>query len=492
MITSGWRDECGRLRCECRQWAARNRHISGRAVLPALGLLLALAGIVAAQDAPLQLMQPSGPGQATAPLTITLQDALQRAQKNSADFLATVSDGKSAHEDLIQARAERLPQISSTWSYLNTQANKPTLQPDGSLTSSSDGRFVTNDGVHVYRAWGVLRQELSANTLLGIGQNHAVAAEALANAKIEIARRGLTVTVTKNFYDLVISQRKYATAQQAVDQARRFRDITQDQERAGQGPRSDTIKAEIQYQQALQAFDDATLAMENARLNLAVILFPALSENFTAVDDLDSAPALPAFPEVQNMAGKQNPTLRVAMESVRGAALDVSAARAAFYPVITVETDYGIEANAFALHSVRAAFPENGVVPNLGYFLQINMNVPVWDWGSLRSKFHQAQYKQDQAKAELNQTQRELLSNLYSAYNEATVARSSVARLRRAADLATESLRLVNLRFQGGTSSALEVVDAQSTMIQARNAYDDAQERYRVALANLQTLTGTF
>jgi len=38
----------------------------------------------------------------------------------------------------------------------------------------------------------------------------------------------------------------------------------------------------------------------------------------------------------------------------------------------------------------------------------------------------------------------------------------------------------------------LEVVDAQTTLVGARNAYDDGMVRYRVALANLQTLTGAF
>jgi outer membrane protein TolC len=38
----------------------------------------------------------------------------------------------------------------------------------------------------------------------------------------------------------------------------------------------------------------------------------------------------------------------------------------------------------------------------------------------------------------------------------------------------------------------LEVVDAQKTLVDARNAYDDAQTRYRVALATLQTVTGSF
>jgi outer membrane protein TolC len=465
-----------------------------RLALKACGFVVLVGGTIAhaapqavppatLSESPIQLAQPAAPGQTAPPLTITLQDALQRAQRNSAELLSAVSDAKSAHEDFIQARAERLPQISNDWAYLGTQGNGGRV---------SDGRFVTNDGIHIYRLWGVLRQDVSANSLLGTGQKRASAAEAIANARAEIARRGLTVTVTQNFYNLVISQRKYATAQQALDQARRFRDITQDQERAGQGPHSDTVKAEIQYGQAQQAYDEAALAMSDARLNLAVLLFPELNENFTAVDDLGAAPALPAFSEVQGMAARQNPDLRVAMEAVREADLDVSAAKAAFFPSISVEGDYGIEANSFALHSVRTAFPEAGVLPNLGYFIQLNMNVPVWDWGSLRAKFHQSKLRQEQSRVQLSQTQRQLLSNVYAAYNEASVARTAVERFRRTADLAEESLRLINLRFRAGTSVAIEVVDAQNTLTQTRNSYDDAQARYRVALANLQTLTGSF
>jgi outer membrane protein TolC len=48
------------------------------------------------------------------------------------------------------------------------------------------------------------------------------------------------------------------------------------------------------------------------------------------------------------------------------------------------------------------------------------------------------------------------------------------------------------LRYQAGEALVLEVVDAQTTLTQARNAFNDGQVRYRVALANLQTLTGNF
>lgn len=413
---------------------------------------------------------------------MTLKDALDRARKLDLGIVSAEADEKSAREDRLQARNVLLPQISGSSQYLNTQGNGAT----------PDGRFVTNDGVHVYREWGVLRQDLSPANLSLTGYHRAQAAEALAKAKTEIARRGLVVTVTKYYYALAVAQRKYATAQQALDEAQQFLRISQAQEREGQAAHVDVVKAQIQFDQQQTAFDDARLAMEGARLDLAVILFPTLDENFTIVDDLDSPSPLPMFGEVQQMASKDNPDLRVAMETLRQADLDVKSSKQAFWPTLTVETDYGLEANAIALQAKQAAYPELGPVPTVGYFLTGVLNIPVWDWGTLRDKMHQAEYRQDVARVQLSQTQRQTLGELYAAYNEASVARDSVDKLRQAADLAAENLRLVNLRYQAGESPALEVVDAQTTLVAARNAYDDGQVRYRMALANLQTLTGAF
>ena len=76
--------------------------------------------------------------------------------------------------------------------------------------------------------------------------------------------------------------------------------------------------------------------------------------------------------------------------------------------------------------------------------------------------------------------------------NKAQTAQAQIDSLRGSVDLATESLRLTLLRYQAGEATALEVVDAQNTLVAARNAYDDGEARYRIAIANLQTLTGAF
>jgi outer membrane protein len=429
------------------------------------------------------LVHPVGANALPPPQVITLADAVERAQTVDAHFRSAVTDAKLADQERTQARNAILPTISYSSQALLTQGN-------GGRTAI--GRFVTNDGVHVYRSWGVFHEDLSPANYLGTTYRQAQAGAAIANARAEIARRGLNATVNKLYYAFAVAQRKYATAQLASETSKHFFEITQAAERVGQAAHSDALQAEIQYGQQDQAFQDAKLAMEAARLDLAVLLFPDLNENFSIIDDLDSAVALPTFPEAQKMAAHKNPDLQLAIDTLDQAKVAAQAAKGAFLPAFYTDSVYGIEANAYALHSVNVEERKAGVLPNLGYFITVGVNVPVWDWGTLRSKLRQAEFKREQARLDLSQTQRELLSTLYSSYNEAAVARAAVDETRHTADLAVESLRLTNLRYKAGASTALDVVVAENTLTQARNSHDDAELRYRVALASLQTVTGNF
>ncbi len=418
----------------------------------------------------------------TSTTTLTLKDALALAAKNDPTLLAASSDAAIASEDYKQARTALYPSLSGRSEYLGTQGN-------GVLPS---GRFVTNDGIHVYRDWAVVHQDLSPGTFLRTNVQRAGAAEALARAKVEVARRGLAATVTKNYYALIVAERKYNTAQQALDQAQRSLKISQDLESGREVAHSDVVKSQLQENAARQALQEAKLGMENARLDLTVMLFRDFNDNFTIVDDLDMAPTLPPATDVEAMAKNKNPALAAAMEALHGATLDVALARQAYLPTLTVDAVYGIESNAFALHSTVAANPDVGKLPNLGYFITASLNIPIWDWGIRHSKVRQAELKQAQANADLSNAQRTLIRGFRGAYDEAQTARQQVDALRQAVDLASENLRLNTLRYQAGEATILELVDAQTALTQARNAYDDGLVRYRVAISTLQTLTGNF
>ena len=73
--------------------------------------------------------------------------------------------------------------------------------------------------------------------------------------------------------------------------------------------------------------------MENARLALAVILFPNFQQNFTVADDLDLAPACHLFWKRRRLAGKNNPELAAATATLAAADAEVWAARSAHFPI---------------------------------------------------------------------------------------------------------------------------------------------------------------
>jgi len=323
-----------------------------------------------------------------------------------------------------------------------------------------------------------------------LGRRRARAEEALAKAQSEIAARGLVVTVVQAYYGFVVAQRRYATAQRAAGEAERFFDVTQKLERGGEVAHSDSIKAELQYRQQQRNLQDAQLEMDRSRLELAVLIFPNFNENFATVDDLENIEPLPSFDEVESQAGDNNPQLRVALASLKAANQEVAVAWNSFLPSLGLDYFYGIDASHYA---ANGSDPVTGrQVKNLGYAATATLELPLWNWGASRSKVKQADLLRDQAKVELSFAQRKAAADLKTLYSEAVTSRSELESLRQSADLASESLRLITLRYQAGEATVLEVVDAQNTLSLAQNALGDGQERFRVAVANLQTLTGKF
>src|SRR5450759_3666629 len=463
------------------------RRFVGRTTIVLLGILLAVP--VFGQGQPQNAQTPRdetsrGSGQvltpaATAdadagqvPRVLTLQDALTRATANNPQFRAALTELGLAHQDVVQSRAQLLPNASYNMQFVYTQGN-----------GSPAGRFIANNGVHEYIAQGNVHQALSPGMLADY--RRVEAGEALARAKSEIAARGLVVTVVQAYYGYVVAQRKYATAQKAASESDRFLGISQKLQNGGEVARSDVIKAQIQNQQQQRVLQDALLAMNKSRLDLAVLLFPDFEQNFSVVDDLRLPDPLPSFVEVQTAATKSNPELRVALASLRQTGQAVKVAWTAMLPSVGLDYFYGIDANQFAVRD------RNGF-RNLGYEASATLQLPIWNWGAGYSKVKQADLRRQQAHVELSFAQRRLLADLRSFYDETGTSRAQLESLSQTAELASDSLRLTTLRYQAGEASVLEVVDAQNTLMLARNAYDDGQVRFQVALANLKTLTGSF
>ncbi len=132
-----------------------------------------LVAIASAQNTLDAVAADPSPNQSTsaAPLTVTLQDALTRARKNSPEYRAALTAYGVAKEDRVQGRAALLPGVNYNAGLLYTQGN-----------GTATGRFVGANGVHEYLSQGNVHQDIS---LQGIADyRRTLAAEAVARSPL--------------------------------------------------------------------------------------------------------------------------------------------------------------------------------------------------------------------------------------------------------------------------------------------------------------------
>jgi outer membrane protein TolC len=412
---------------------------------------------------------------------ITLEQAIDLAEANDPAYASSVASRGSAKLDRSLSRSALLPSASYYTQYLYTQ-------PNGKQTQASQGTgeqpalvFIANNAIHEYTSQLLLNENLSFTGAANFERAGALARKA--DADLEIARRDLVARVVSDYFGLIAADGRLSVAQQAEGEAKDFTELTTKLEAGREAAHSDVVKADLEAQRRGRESSDAQLAAEKARLDLGVLLFSDPRTAYTVAGASLAPPALPNQQDVEAAAAARNPDLRSALEAVRAAHQDVNASRAGYLPSLSLNYTYGIDAPQFASNGPDEA-------RNLGYSSFATLSIPVWDWWATHDKVKQSELRQKAAEVTLTSVERQLIAQLQEFYDEAKVAFSQMASLDESVQTAQESLRLTRLRYSAGEATALEVVDAQNALALTEAARVDGSVRYRVALANLQTLTG--
>lgn len=449
---------------------------SGKLIRCLLCLLLASRYSVSAQQ------------QAHSNAPLTLDQVIEKAEANEPAFAAAAAERRATALEAKDARAGLLPSASYHNQFLFTQSNHTHTTPgtgSGQYVQQGDVSqslpvFIANNAVHEYYSQGVVNETVG---LAQVGAVRLADANAVrAEAEAEIARRGLVATVVNLYYGITAGQERVSVAAQALDEANRFVDVTQKREAARESAHADVIKAQLQQQQRQRELADAKVNAQKAQLELGVLLFPDPAANYF-LEPAGAPPLLPDRAGIEVAARANNPELRSALATLAAGRAETFSAQAALLPDLGLNFTYGIDAPQFARTGPDGA-------RNLGYSASATLDIPLWDWLTTERKIKEAHIRADAAKVALTAAQRRLVADLAEFYAEADTARQQLTSLDASVVSARESLRLTNLRYVDGEGTVLDVADAQNTLIASENAQIDGVVRYRLALAQLETLTG--
>jgi outer membrane protein TolC len=417
------------------------------------------------------------PGGAAA---ISLSEAIRRAQQNEPTFASALATQKSAVIDRYLRNAALLPSVVYHNQVLYTQPNGQTNEIAHSGAQASP-IFIANNAVHEYISQASINETIGLKHFADAQVEAANAARA--SAELEVARRGLILSVVSLYYSVSAFETKHHVLEEAFREAQSFTDLTEKREAAREGAHADVVKAQLQQQQRQRDLSDGALAADKARLELAVLLFPDPRTPFST-EAPGTPPALPNREDVNRLASANNPEVRSALAGVRAGNAEVTSARATYLPDLGLNFSYGIDAAQFAKRG-----PDD--VSNLGYSISGTLDIPVWDWFSTQKRIKQSEIKRDAARVTATAAQRRVIAALEEVHAEAVAARDQMDLLDLSVRTAEESLRLTKLRYSSGEATVFEVVDTETAYLSVETAQAEGVVRYQTALAGLQVLIGT-
>ena len=228
------------------------------------------------------------------------------------------------------------------------------------------------------------------------------AAEAVARAKADVARRGLVATIVTNYYTLVAAERKFASAQQALREAQQFLEITRPGERRRGRARRCREGTDSGRSAGARRVGGRARRTENPARAVGAHL-PDFRDHFTIVDDLQPCRRCPPLTKstARDLVSPDSaPQKRRCRQEHFGVALRVAVSAVGVVRL-------------FLRHQRQSICDRRSEGHNLlGSVAQVELNVPIFNWGAAQSKLRQAHLRVGAAKAELTLAQRQLQANV--------------------------------------------------------------------------------
>lgn len=229
----------------------------------------------------------------------------------------------------------------------------------------------------------------------------------------------------------------------------------------------------------------ARQALEAGRLQLAALLGAGPDRAASLTPPTLGAPLDRPLPEGASTAllGRR-PDIAVARERAMAATARVKVARADFYPALSLSALVGVQSLG-----LNELFAPGSVFGNAGPALSL----PVFHGGALRARLRQADAGRDEAVASYDKTVVEAFRETAEAVTATHMLRQRLTALRAAETAAADAEDGAHVRFAGGLSNRLDLLQAVDRHLQARLAVASLEAAARQAdIALVRALGGGF
>ncbi len=406
---------------------------------------------------------------------LTLKDALTFALENKAEAKKAKLEVENSNHKIAEVRAQALPQIN-----LNGGLTyNPILQqnalpgeffggPEGSIILAPLGQKWTSNGTVS------LTQNLF-NQSVFTGLKAARSTREFYSINQQLTEEQLIEKVSNSYYQVFVTQRKLAIAENNLISTKKVRDIIKGQYDNGLAKKIDLDRISVKVsnlEAARQQLTNAVQLQENTlkffigmpmeqQIKLPENTITVSAEAFTTKTETDNRTEMALLKKQQQLLTFQK-----------------KAYQAEYFPVLSLNANYGYLGQGTKMPL--------GARPNDVFWtdfssIGLNLRIPVFSGFSTRSKVRQAEVSLKKIEEDLKDTELALNYQFENAKTQMSNSIINIQTQKENADLAKSVLENTKNNYVNGLASLTELLDAENALSEAQNNYTTAQLEYKLA-----------
>ena len=429
-----------------------------------IAALLAVPMMLSAQTLPQTPATTATPSQAQGRF-ISLDEAIRLAQQNSPSAIQARGNLRTRALAVRSAYAAFLPTLNTS-AGLSRQLNvRPGEERQWGHNNSISSSITLFDPLRYYDV-GEAKRNVD-----------------LAEASEIQGRYSIALQVKQQFFNALNARESEAAALSALEVAQQSYRAAQARVRAGSATTSDSLRALITVGNRRIELLSAQNSLRQANVALSRLVGTDFPVQADPADTLDLTDAVIDSAALVVMV-QRGPVLEQERARVALAKYGVKSARTRYWPRLSSFTisRQGSGAGFYGFDNLEYGYNTS--------CCQVSVSMTLWDNFAREDQMVAARISAENAQANLRDQQlgqQQLLAQHIGTLRT-TEAQMQVQRLSLAA--AEEDLRIIQLRYDLGAATQLEVTTSQDALNRARVSLIDTRYRYRLAKANIESLIG--
>jgi len=413
---------------------------------------------------------------------LTLVDCIQIALSNKEALKASALDLQSAQQTLKGSYSNILPSLmfsgsSSESSFpsqeggFNQATGEITFGDISNLTSTSTGISLSQN-IYDGGIWW--------NTIAQSKNSYKIAEQFDRQVKINIIRG-----VHQTYFNYLKTIQLLDVAQSNLKSSQQQLALTKKRFELGSARKTDLLKAEVRFGQARVDVVNNNSALENAYLNLKNAMgIIGSDQDFTVNDVAVALVPIPDFETGFETIQKLNPSVVAKQRQITNAEFNEKITKGTRMPNISASANYS--GNAENFETLSGEWDENW-----RRNISLSISIPIYTGNTLSTRIQQARLNVQKQESEYLTQLQDLSVQLHGILDRLNNYQEVIPINKTVLSSAEEDLKLAQKRYSLGSTTILEVLDAQVSVVSARSSLIRMKYDAFIEQANLKSLLGT-